>query len=121
MTGQLDRHVRGSRTLRLVAVLLCVLPLLAGCGASTSENSNPPAVTAPPTLTPFPSVTATAPLSERLHLRPIAPNALTLFIQPDDGRSPILDLFNNAQSSIDLMMYLLSDREVITALKNAVL
>jgi cardiolipin synthase len=121
MTGQVDRHVHGSRTLRLVAVLFCVLPLLAGCGSGASENSNPPAVTALPTLTPFPSVTATASLSERLHLRPIAPTALTLFIQPDDGRAPILDLFNNAQTSIDLMMYLLSDHEVITALENAVL
>lgn len=121
MKAQTDRHDYGSRALRLVAVLLCALPLLAGCGAGSSENSNPPAVTALPTLTPFPSVTATAPLTERLHLRPVAPGALTLLIQPDDGRTPILDLFNNAQTSIDLMIYLLSDHEVITALKNAVL
>lgn len=121
MTVRVDRHDDGSRMLRLVAVLLCVLPLLAGCGAGSSENRDQPAVTAPPTLTPFPSVTATASLTERLHLRPIAPNTQTLVIQPDDGRTPILDLFNNAQTSIDLMIYLLSDREVITALKNAVL
>src|SRR5258707_10651530 len=106
MTVQADRHVHGSRMLRLVAVLLCALPLLAACGTGTSENSNVPAVTAPPTLTPFPSVTATASLNDRLHLRPIAPNALTLFVQPDDGRAPIIDLFNNAQTSIDLMIYL---------------
>ena len=71
--------------------------------------------------TPFPTVAATASLSDRLHLRPIAPNTLTLFVQPDDGRAPVVDLLNNAQTSIDLMIYLLSDREVIAALKNAVL
>ncbi len=79
------------------------------------------AVTALPTLTPLPTGTATAELPDRLHLRPIAPNALTLFIQPDDGRTPVLDTFNNARMRIDLMIYLLSDREAIMALKNAVL
>ncbi len=110
-----------SSAVRCVAVLLCALLLLAGCGVGSSENNAPPAVTALPTLTPFPAVTATASLPDHLHLRPIAPDALALVIQPDDGRAPVLDAFNNAQTSIDLMIYLLSDREVITALKNAVL
>jgi phosphatidylserine/phosphatidylglycerophosphate/cardiolipin synthase-like enzyme len=102
-------------------VAVCVLPLLAACGTASHPAERPPEVTAPPTLTPFPTLSPTAPLSERLHLHDHAPNALTLFVQPDDGRAPILDAFNNAQTSIDLTIYLLSDREVIAALKNAVL
>jgi phosphatidylserine/phosphatidylglycerophosphate/cardiolipin synthase-like enzyme len=121
MCARVDGNILGSRTLRLIAVLVCVLPLLVACGANSSENNNPPAVTAPPTLTPFPTLAATAALTDRLHLRPTAPNSITLFVQPDDGRAPVLDLLNNAQTSIDLMIYLLSDHEVITALKNAVL
>lgn len=114
------RRPAGRAALRCVAVLLCLLPLLAGCGANQGASDRDPAVTALPTLTPFSSVTAAAPLPDWLHLRPAAPNALSLFVQPDDGRTPVLDLLNNAQTSIDLMVYLLSDREVITALENAV-
>lgn len=121
MRAQAGRHPRKFRTPRLIAVLACALPLLAACGAGSGENSKPPAVTAPPTLTPFPTLAATATLTDRLHLRPTAPDSVALFVQPDDGRAPVLDLFNNAQTSIDLMIYLLSDREVIMALKNAVL
>jgi cardiolipin synthase A/B len=120
MTLWVERNGAGFRAVRCIAVFLCALPLLAGCAASGASN-DAPAVTAPPTLTPFPSVTATASLPDRLHLRPLAPDALSLVIQPDDGRAPILDAFNNARTSIDLMIYLLSDRDAIAALKNAVL
>jgi phosphatidylserine/phosphatidylglycerophosphate/cardiolipin synthase-like enzyme len=108
------------RGVRLLAVALCMLPLLVGCGTGAREKDRAPDVTALPTLTPFPTLSPTASLPERLHLRTHAPNALTLFIQPDDGRAPILDALNAAQTSIDLTIYLLSDREVIAALKNAV-
>jgi cardiolipin synthase A/B len=121
MSARVGRNIAGSRTLRLVAVLLCALPLLAACGATGSEKSVPPAVTALPTLTPLPPLAATASLTDRLRLRPAAPSSLTLFVQPNDGRASVVDLLNNAQTSIDLMIYLLSDRDVITALKNAVL
>jgi cardiolipin synthase A/B len=121
MSARVGRNIAGSRTLRLVAVLLCALPLLAACGATGSEKSVPPAVTALPTLMPLPPLAATASLTDRLRLRPAAPSSLTLFVQPNDGRASVVDLLNNAQTSIDLMIYLLSDRDVITALKNAVL
>ncbi|MGI8691082.1 MAG: phospholipase D-like domain-containing protein, partial [Thermomicrobiales bacterium] len=120
MIVRANRNRAEWRAVRRIAVLLCVLPLLVGCGAPGMSH-DAAAVTALPTLTPLPAVTATATLPDRLHLRPVAPNALTLLIQPDDGRAPILDAFNNAQTRIDLMIYLLSDRDVITALKNAVL
>jgi len=118
---RMERKGSGVRAPRWIAVLLCALPLLAGCGVGAGENNAAPAVTALPTLTPFPTVAMPPSLPERLHLRPVAPDMLALVVQPEDGRAPILDAFNNAQASIDLMIYLLSDREVITALKNAVL
>lgn len=44
---------------------------------------------------------------------------LTLFVEPDDGRKPILDAINSAQAEILITVYLLSDPEVISSLKNA--
>lgn len=116
-----ERNEGVSRLLRRIAVLLCALPLLAGCGAGSATVGSTPAVTALPALTPLPTVTAPTALPDRLHLRAAPPNAITLIVQPDDGRAPVLDAFNNAQTSINLIIYLLSDRDVITALKNAVL
>ncbi|MHB8646336.1 MAG: phospholipase D-like domain-containing protein [Thermomicrobiales bacterium] len=104
-----------------IAVLLGTLLLLAGCGIASGTSTGPPAVTPLPTLTAFPAISTTATLPDRLRLRPGASDTLMLFIQPDDGRAPVLDAFNNARTSIDLMIYLLSDREVIAALKNAAL
>jgi cardiolipin synthase len=121
MIARERRNGGGLRALWCIAILLCVLPLLMGCGVASGTGNAAPTVTARPTLTPFPSATATTLLPDRLHLRPIAPNALTLIIQPDDGRAPVLAAFNNAQTSIDLMIYLLSDRDAITALKDAAL
>lgn len=116
-----ERNEGMIRLLRRIAVLLCALPLLAGCGTGSATVGSTPAVTAPPAPTPLPTVTAPTPLPDRLRLRAAPPNAITLFVQPDDGRAPVLDAFNNAQTSINLIIYLLSDRDVITALKNAVL
>ena len=116
-----NRNGRSARAQWGMGILLCILPLLAGCSAASGAGSGASTNTALPTLAPFPSATANAALPERLHLRPIAPNALTLIIQPDDGRTPVLNAFTNAQTSIDLMIYLLSDRDAIAALKNAAL
>ena len=43
-----------------------------------------------------------------------------LFVQPDDGRAPILDEIEAAEESIALEVYLLSDDETIAALERAV-
>ncbi len=37
---------------------------------------------------------------------------LTLFVEPDDGRQPLLDVINSAQKEILLTVYLLSDPDV---------
>lgn len=120
MTVRLHRTGAGSHTRRCIAtIVLCLLPLLAACGAASGMNTGAPAVTARPPLTAYPASTAPATLPDRLLLRPVMPNALTLIIQPDDGRAPLLTLFNNAHTSIDLMIYLLSDHAMIAALKDA--
>ncbi len=92
--------------------------LLSGCNTGTIVSGTP--VTAHPTLTPPPAVATNAPLREQLRLRTVAPESLSLIVQPDDGRSPITDALNGAQTSIDLEIYLLTDRDVINALETAV-
>ncbi len=42
-----------------------------------------------------------------------------IFVEPRDGYQPVLDALNSAQSSIFVEMYLITDRNVINALKNA--
>jgi cardiolipin synthase A/B len=42
-----------------------------------------------------------------------------VFVEPAAGETPLLNAINNAQSSIDLEMYLLTDQNVISALENA--
>jgi phosphatidylserine/phosphatidylglycerophosphate/cardiolipin synthase-like enzyme len=42
-----------------------------------------------------------------------------LFVQPEDGRAPILDEIEGARGSIALEVYLLSDQETIAALERA--
>src|SRR5260221_3733146 len=44
---------------------------------------------------------------------------ITLFIEPESGNKPILDAINAAQKEILVEVYLLSDKDVISALENA--
>lgn len=48
------------------------------------------------------------------------PGIVGVFVQPDDGRAPILDELAAARRTIDLEVYLLSDEEIIAALERAV-
>ncbi|MER3436185.1 MAG: hypothetical protein C4346_00290 [Chloroflexota bacterium] len=52
---------------------------------------------------------------------PASPGTGTVgvFVEPDDGRAPILDEIQAATRSIRLQVYLLSDQEIINALKQA--
>ena len=43
-------------------------------------------------------------------------NNITLFIEPDSGRKPILDAINSAKYEILVEVYLLSDKEIINSL-----
>jgi phosphatidylserine/phosphatidylglycerophosphate/cardiolipin synthase-like enzyme len=47
------------------------------------------------------------------------PGVTGLFAEPDDGRAPILDELAAARESITLQIYLLTDPEIIQALKDA--
>ena len=51
--------------------------------------------------------------------RGAGPGVVGLFVQPDDGRAPILDELDAARESISLEVYLLSDAEIIAALERA--
>jgi cardiolipin synthase len=42
--------------------------------------------------------------------------AIGLFVEPDDGREPVLAEITAAKSTIDLTIYLLTDRDIIAAL-----
>ena len=44
---------------------------------------------------------------------------LQIFVEPTDGYKPVLDELNSAQSSILVEMYLITDKNIISALKNA--
>lgn len=48
-----------------------------------------------------------------------AENNVSLFIQPDAGRTPILDAINNARHEILTEVYLLSDKDIISSLCRA--
>jgi len=43
----------------------------------------------------------------------------TLIVQPDDGRTPVLNVLNAATKSIDLTIYEISDSQIMSALESA--
>ncbi len=48
-----------------------------------------------------------------------ATNNIALFQQPQTGRQPLLDAIQNAQKEIDMEMYLLTDKQIISSLIDA--
>src|SRR5260221_4559759 len=44
---------------------------------------------------------------------------LSLFEEPMEGRTPIINAINNAQQSVEVEVYLLSDKQIISALEQA--
>jgi cardiolipin synthase len=107
-----------TRTQRVVIIgsilfaVLCVAVLLLSDNLNSPSN---PTATAVARRSPTRVVAqATAPPVATLQ-----PGATGLFVEPDDGRAPVLDEINGARQSIKLEIYLLSDRDIIDALKNA--
>ncbi|MDE3076901.1 MAG: hypothetical protein KGJ86_15905, partial [Chloroflexota bacterium] len=49
----------------------------------------------------------------------VANPTATLFVEPEDGDEPIVNELNAAARSIDAVVYLLSAREIVSALENA--
>jgi cardiolipin synthase len=87
------RPGRGLPCLALPGLVLAFL-LLAACSASLQQR-----------VLPGPPVAAN-------------PDA-AIFVEPDDGPEPLLTELNGAAKSIDLEMYLLTDRMVLSALEAA--
>ncbi|RLC70016.1 MAG: hypothetical protein DRI26_07960, partial [Chloroflexi bacterium] len=79
-----------SKLLSLFMVILIVLSLAVGC-------------LPPSTPTPAP-----------------APSPVTVFVEPEAGTQPVVSALRQAQSSILMKMYLMTERKVIAALKDAV-
>jgi phosphatidylserine/phosphatidylglycerophosphate/cardiolipin synthase-like enzyme len=102
-----------------VALALCCLVIFvivpAGIfGNSTVETNVRPARTGETTGAEHPSRTANP--------RPTAvpgPAVAGLIVEPDEGTGPIVQEIAQAKRSVDLVIYLLSDRDIITALKAA--
>ncbi|OQY25820.1 MAG: hypothetical protein B6I34_01465 [Anaerolineaceae bacterium 4572_32.1] len=95
-----------TRFVHLVVLLaLPLLVLLSSCQ-----------ITAAPTITPLPTNT----LTPRPTFTPTPlPDYLSLFVLPDDSSSVILDAINAADESVDFVMYLITNRDFIDALKAA--
>jgi cardiolipin synthase A/B len=74
-----------------------------------------------PTIIPAP--TATSPATAAVPTNTVTPTsaalAPSLFILPDDGIAPVRDALGGARKSIQMVMYLLSEPQIIAALKDA--
>lgn len=101
-----SRPLLGSRLLLAVALLVSIL---AGCGTATGTGTV--ATGAGTHATPPAWPAATSPAGNQGEQR--------LFVEPDDGVTPVLNAIATATSSIELKMYLLTERDAIEALKTA--
>jgi hypothetical protein len=69
------------------------------------------------TFTPPPAATSVADVPQPDETP--APPVTGIFIQPGDGRAPLLDEIRAARQSIDLEVYLLSDETILQSLEEA--
>lgn len=112
----------GSKQNRWLATLLilCTCLVLAGCGLSGNSNSGNPGSNnggggtiygVLPTNTPNNSGSSGTSSGTSG-----GSGSLSLFVTPDDGDKPIVDQLRNARKSIRMVMYLLSERDIINEL-----
>ncbi len=99
-----------SRRWSLLSLLLLVL-WLGGCLLASPT----PAVTPTPIPSPTPAPATAPPTSV---VTPVGP-FYELFVEPDDGRAPVLSAISEAQDTLRIVMYLITDPEVIQAMKDA--
>jgi cardiolipin synthase len=104
--------------------LLFILPVLALAlvACQLIPTPTPPRATVTPTLAPPSStVTPTPSVPQPTPTTGSTPSqgSHTLFVEPDDGVAPVLDAIVSASTSLEMKMYLLSDRQIIDALKAA--
>lgn len=101
-SAALGRRRKSSLWRRRLAPALALFLLLSGCSAPALDQD------------------ATQQVTGCLRSLPDAQVATGVFVQPDDGREPVLEELDAATCTIDISVYLLSDDEVITALGEAV-
>ncbi len=106
--------------------ILILTGLLTACdvaGTANSGQSNPTlaaitSVTNPPSNTGSSTITAAQNNTGTGSLNPSQGDHV-LFVEPDDGSTPVVGAINAAKGSVEMKMYLLTERDVIAALKAA--
>ena len=116
-------------TQRAVVALLVLVLAVAGVWAVVSLVGRPASGPATTTATAVaeatqpiaPTAAPAPPMAQRTAVRTPAtgPGVVGVFVEPDDGRAPILNELADARHSIDLEVYLLSDSQIIAALEQA--
>ncbi len=127
MTG-LFRNIRkggvtGTRGQRIAIAAILLFGILFGFWYvgqwSRDSATQRPSAQAPLTVTPGPRTAPTPRLALATEPAATQPGVVGVFVEPDDGRAPILAELNAARRSIDLEIYLLSDEEILQALERA--
>lgn len=99
--------------LRGVALsLLVLLALLAGCAPSGAAST-------PGGVSNGPSATATASAAPVCASASCGATGVQVFVEPDAGEAPVLHAIEGANVSLDVEIYLLTDRTVTNALEDA--
>jgi len=96
----------------------CDMPGNANSGQSSptlavvNPPSNPPSNAGNPTTTP---------MQNSIGVGGVNPSQgdHVLFVEPEDGNTPVVGAINAAKNSVEMKMYLLTERDVIAALKAA--
>jgi len=106
-----------------VLLLSCVLLLLGGClpggqGTPVAAEPTPPATMRSAGAGPQRGA-ARVPRPGTGSPSGAAGTVAGLVIEPDDGRAPIEQAIASAERSLDLVTYLLTDRQIVAALKAA--
>src|SRR5829696_125166 len=103
----------------LVAVLAGALLLVAGA-VMWFRGGNSPLLPAPAPVATASSSVARTEAAPPANVPVPTPLAVTgVFIQPGDGRAPLLDEIEAARQSIDLEVYIVSDEIILESLEDA--
>lgn len=114
---------RSGRTLsaHIWPLLAVVLLLTTACGFPALDRA-PKTTSTPPAISPtaiLPSTESTPSASPSPIPGATAAAATGIFIEPGDGRAPILDEIAAARRSIDLEVYIVTDDAILDALERA--
>ena len=105
----------------LLTIWLMGIAFLTACqdqsGAVVSTAGS--VVTSGQTLTTTLASTTTSPVNTLANLGTVSQGDHKLFVEPDDGNGPVVSAIGGAKSTVEMKMYLISEREVVDALKAA--